>query len=163
MHLTSISLKSLILFISLILFFIPSQVFPEEESEGWKQFSDMPEQRTSSASVSVNGKIYVFGGLNNSEQATDTIFVYNSKNDKWESASPMPKSLHHLGAAIYDGKIFVVGGGISTGASYSKLNHGYTNTSIPEFGLIIPLVMVASFGFLIFILRLKMNLQPGFR
>lgn len=82
-------------------------VFAEESPEGWERLSDMPEVRSEMESVAIDGKIYAIGGLNNREQATNTVFILDTKDDSWHTGTPMPVSLHHAGAAAYENKIYV--------------------------------------------------------
>ena len=85
-------------------------VFAEESPEGWERLSDMPEVRSEMKSVVIEGKIYSIGGLNNRDQATNTVFILDTKDNSWHTGTPMPVSLHHAGAATYENKIYVVGG-----------------------------------------------------
>ena len=84
--------------------------YAEEPPDGWERLPDMPEVRSEMESVAVGEKIYVVGGLNNREQATDTVFIFDTVDNSWTSGTSMPVSLHHAGAAYHDGKLYVVGG-----------------------------------------------------
>lgn len=75
----------------------------------------------SSAAITVNGSIYVFGG----EQPTGT-FSNNEKFDvisgTWTSDINMPTARHGLVAVAIDNVIYVIGGGPQPGGSSSSLN-----------------------------------------
>ena len=68
--------------ICVVLLSLPESFAEEESSESWKTLSDLPERRTSSAAVTLDDKVYIIGGLNNKDEDTDTVFVYDPSNDK---------------------------------------------------------------------------------
>ena len=63
----------------------PITGFAQESPEGWERLSDMPETRSEMKSVAVDDKIYVIGGLNNREFATNTIFIFDTKDNSWST------------------------------------------------------------------------------
>jgi N-acetylneuraminic acid mutarotase len=70
----------------------------------------------------LNGKVYIIGGFDESNQSTTTVEVYDPIADKWTTAAPLPQPLDHTAAASYDGKLYVVGGGyLSRDALSNKL------------------------------------------
>ena len=95
---------------SITLFHFSVAAYAEESPDGWERLPDMPEVRSEMESVAVGEKIYVVGGLNNREQATDTVFIFDTMDNSWTSGTSMPISLHHAGAAYHDGNLYVVGG-----------------------------------------------------
>jgi N-acetylneuraminic acid mutarotase len=84
--------------IYIILFSLPESFAEEEEepSESWKTLSELPERRTSSAAVTLDDKVYVIGGLNNKDEDTNTVFVYDPSSDEWTNVSPIPLTLQHM-------------------------------------------------------------------
>jgi glucose/arabinose dehydrogenase len=112
--------------LKLALFLLPllfsfSLSFAEEPSEGWKRLSDMPEVRSEMEAVAIGDKIYVAGGLNNSREGTNTVFIYNIKEDNWELGTSMQLSLHHAGATSFNEKLYVVGGYLDSWKPSSSL------------------------------------------
>jgi len=93
-----------------VLFFFPLASFAQEPSEGWQRLKDMPEIRSEMEAATIGDKIYVVGGLNNKGEATNTVFIYDTKEDTWSLGTPMPLSLHHAGATSFNEKLYVVGG-----------------------------------------------------
>lgn len=92
----------------------PPQLKLEKElpdpSEEWQRLQDMPEVRSEIEAAAIGDKIYVVGGLNNKEEATNTVFIFETKDAVWSIGTPMPLSLHHGAAASYDEKLYIVGG-----------------------------------------------------
>ena len=113
---------------------IPQSFAEEEPKETWKELSGIPEKRTSSAAVSLNEKIYVLGGLNNKDEETGTVFVYDPKVDSWNSGTAMPTSLHHMDAVTDGKKIYVVGGYAGNWKPSDKLLIYDSNLDSWEFG-----------------------------
>ena len=76
----------------------------------WKSGTKMPTPRSETASVLLDGKIYVIGGLDKSDKPLDIVEVYDVKKDKWSSAAALPIPLDHSGADVFNQKIYLVGG-----------------------------------------------------
>lgn len=73
-----------------------------------------PTRRFDAASALYNGRIYVFGG--GEDTTEDRVSAYNIADDKWETGlAPMPKALRRCRATILSGKIYVIGGRDSAG------------------------------------------------
>jgi len=82
----------------------------------------LPTPRSEIAGAALNGKVYIIGGFDESNQSTTTVEVYDPIADKWTTAAPLPQPLDHTAAASYDGKLYVVGGGyLSRDALSNKL------------------------------------------
>ena len=84
----------LVFFLLSLLFSFPLS-FAQEPSEGWQTLNDLPEVRSEMEASAIDDKIYVVGGLNNKGEGTDTVFIYDIKEDTWNLGTPMPLSLHH--------------------------------------------------------------------
>ena len=72
----------------------------------------MPEARRGHMACAVNGKIYVFGGKDSSNSATDTVSIYDPASDTWSSGAAMPYKATY-GAAVWvasKSRIYYVGG-----------------------------------------------------
>ncbi len=90
----------------------------------WTTHADLPTVRSGIAAVTVDNKIYVFGG-EGPEGAFDENEVYDPATDSWTTAAPMPTARHGLGAAEVDGVIYVIGGGPTPGLSVSGANEAF--------------------------------------
>jgi N-acetylneuraminic acid mutarotase len=99
---------------------IPNQTFPsgklfvetpEEPSEEiWENLAPMPTPRTEVAVAAIDHKIYVLGGFDRTNRATDVVEVYNIISNTWETSLRLPIPMHHVGATSYSGEIYVIGG-----------------------------------------------------
>jgi N-acetylneuraminic acid mutarotase len=93
----------------------------------WKAKAPMPGPRAwPSGAVTINGKIYVPGGLNADANPTKSLFVYNPTTDTWVKKAAMPVASYGGAAVAINGKLFVV-----TPSGSSTLLHRYdpaTNT-----------------------------------
>jgi len=75
----------------------------------WFTVSNMPTARAGAAYVTLDGKIYVIGGVIN-HVTTNIVEVYDPSTDTWETKSSMPTARLLAGACVLNGKIYVVGG-----------------------------------------------------
>ena len=76
----------------------------------WKTGARMPTPRSETASALLGDKIYIMGGLDETDKPLDTVEVYDVKSDKWSTAAPLPIPLDHSGADVLDQKIYLAGG-----------------------------------------------------
>ena len=79
-------------------------------TDTWTEKSRMPEKRADLAACAINGRIYVFGGVDGSMAPTPTVYEYNPKTDEWIKMSDMQVPREALSADTVDGKIYAVGG-----------------------------------------------------
>jgi hypothetical protein len=68
----------------------------------------MPTVRTAFTGAALNGIIYVAGGYNGGQLATNV--VYNPLTDSWSSASSLPSPVDSASAAAANGSLYVMGG-----------------------------------------------------
>ena len=62
----------------------------EENGLSWSCKADLPDERCHAASVVHEGKIWVMGGLVNS-QPSASVSIYDPEADVWEAAPPLPR------------------------------------------------------------------------
>ena len=75
----------------------------------WKAKASMPSPRAwPSGAVTINGKIYVPGGLNADANPTKTLFVYNPGTNTWVKKAAMPVASYGGAAVAISGKLYVV-------------------------------------------------------
>lgn len=87
-------------------------------SEVWSSAPDIPTARNSHAAAVIDGKIYVVGGRQYTEQPNGeyasvnvaSLEVYDPEAERWETRSPLPQAAGGLSAAVLDGKLYVFGG-----------------------------------------------------
>jgi len=75
------------------------------------QKSPMLTGRSGASASSVNGIIYVIGGVKPGGVASNEVEAYNPVTDQWETKTPMPTARWALSTAVVDGKIFAMGSG----------------------------------------------------
>lgn len=77
----------------------------------WARMPDVatgPIQET--ATVAVDGKIYVLGGFNASSGVVPRVSVFDPVACSWSEGPPLPRAVHHINAAVVANTIFVLGG-----------------------------------------------------
>jgi hypothetical protein len=75
----------------------------------WKKGAPFPEPDEELYGFAANGKLYVFGGLDEGK-ARGVAYEYNPATDKWTKKTSMPRPAHHAALAAANGKIYVMGG-----------------------------------------------------
>ena len=79
--------------------------------EGWGLKTPAPTNRNQLPAASVDGKIYVIGGvLNGYSAALSTVEEYDPASDSWATRAQMQVARYNLASAVLDGKIYAIGG-----------------------------------------------------
>jgi len=86
----------------------PSADKPSAEKP-WVTLAALPQPATDLAGVAVNGKLYLFGGLDGI-RPTGLVLEYDAATDAWTKKKPMPVNLHRFAVAAYGDKIYLFGG-----------------------------------------------------
>jgi N-acetylneuraminic acid mutarotase len=84
-------------------------------TNAWATKTDLPFAQPEHQSAiwrTVNGKIYLIGGLDSSAPATlyGDVWEYNPSNDTWTQKTSMPTPREDFGSAVYNGKVYCFGG-----------------------------------------------------
>ncbi|MEL7434758.1 MAG: kelch repeat-containing protein [Chloroflexota bacterium] len=87
-------------------------------TEEWSPAPDMPTARNSHAAAVIDGKMYIVGGRQFTEQANGeyasvnvaSLEVYDPEAESWETLAPLPQAAGGITAAAVDGKLYVFGG-----------------------------------------------------
>src|SRR3972149_10705125 len=77
----------------------------------WNIKKSLQTARSHPATVSYNGKIYVFGGGGPNFLSLDTIEIYDPQSDTWSWGRTMPTHRSGAVAALVGEKGYVIGGG----------------------------------------------------
>src|SRR3990167_5651463 len=81
----------------------------------WTKCAPFPEPSQEIGGTSVNGKLYVIGGLpfaaGQSPAPKGIVWEYDGATDKWAKRKNMPAPAHHVAVTSYRGKLYVFGGG----------------------------------------------------
>ncbi|MGE0062338.1 MAG: kelch repeat-containing protein [Xanthobacteraceae bacterium] len=75
----------------------------------WVTLAPLPQPATDLAGVAVNGKLYLFGGLDGI-RPSGLAFEYDAATDSWTKKKPMPVNLHRFAVAAYGDRIYLFGG-----------------------------------------------------
>jgi N-acetylneuraminic acid mutarotase len=79
-------------------------------TDTWTVGAPMPEPRSDAVAIEYGGKIYVFGGFDETGAIRDTTFIYDISSDTWTVGAPMPEPrANPVGGKCADG-IHVIGG-----------------------------------------------------
>ena len=79
-------------------------------TDQWTQKTDLPMQVQSPILRAVNGKLYLIGGLDETQAARADVYEYDPDANTWTKKADMPTAREDMGSAVYDGKIYVFGG-----------------------------------------------------
>jgi N-acetylneuraminic acid mutarotase len=97
---------------------------PEPDRGVWGTAAPALTKRTEVAAGTVNGKIYVVGGFEETSLSnvmnlaiTPSLQAYDPSTDRWTSKAPMPVGLHHVGIGVTGGRLYVIGGYRQSGLS----------------------------------------------
>jgi len=77
----------------------------------WKIKKSLCTARSHPATVSYQGKIYVFGGGGPNFLSLDTVEIYDPARDEWSWGRTMPTHRSGAAAALIGEKVYVIGGG----------------------------------------------------
>jgi N-acetylneuraminic acid mutarotase len=89
-------------------------------ADSYRALAPIPVKRCSAIAETVNGKIYVIGGLEPLENGMGTRVtgrneMYDPATNTWTERSPMPTSRDHAFSGVVNNKIYVIGGRIGAG------------------------------------------------
>jgi len=76
----------------------------------WGPATFMLHERSESALVELDGRMYVLGGYPGDRIPSDVVQVWDSRTDVWELGPPLPMPLHHVTAVGLNGKLYAIGG-----------------------------------------------------
>ena len=85
----------------------------DPESKTWESLPDLPVSIFAPGIAVVEDKILVVGGSmieNESQVASDRVYVFDVSKNSWGMASPLPKGIQFPGVAFIDDRIYVIGG-----------------------------------------------------
>jgi N-acetylneuraminic acid mutarotase len=74
--------------------------------EGWDFVTTMPEGRQGHAMVAIGKKLYIVGGVGE----TDDTLIYDVDDRSWTTGAPLPEGRDHLRAIVRNGHVWALGG-----------------------------------------------------
>lgn len=86
--------------------------FYDPATDSWRFAANVPVRKTNSAGATANGKLYVFGGLEQPLFFSNwkNVDAYDPATNTWSAAPPMPTTRVASNAVALDGLIYVMGG-----------------------------------------------------
>ena len=98
--------------------------YKHNQSTGlWTHVADLEVERRNHTAVTINDKIYVFGGLSDSGRLND-LLEYDPQSNTWTTKAVGPDTLEgHAAVAGSDGKMYVYGG--NNGTTYQNKIYSY--------------------------------------
>jgi len=87
-------------------------------SDAWTRLADKPLPVANASAVSIDGLIYVPGGLDEQNRVRGTLEIYNSQDDTWMQGEPLPAAVCAYAVASHGRGFYVMGGW--DGAEYSS-------------------------------------------
>ncbi len=92
--------------------------FSQTGDGSWSTKAPIPTARKeiANSTVSLNGKIYVIGGVESNGTISNKVEVYEVASDSWSEVANLPIRVWRSSATALEGKIYVLGGYTSTAA-----------------------------------------------
>jgi N-acetylneuraminic acid mutarotase len=88
----------------------PMVTSPDTQA-AWISAAPMAEPRQELYPETLDGKIYVAGGINNPNTAfTDSFDAYDPVTDQWTKLASLPEARHHITLTAVNGRIYGIGG-----------------------------------------------------
>jgi DNA-binding CsgD family transcriptional regulator len=81
----------------------------DPRTNDWTELAELPISVYDSGVVTYEGKIYMFGGINEGKPITD-VMRYDPSTDAWTLLTPMPDNRAHPGVLALEDKLYVIGG-----------------------------------------------------
>ncbi|MCP3423172.1 Kelch repeat-containing protein [Nocardioides pinisoli] len=89
----------------------------DPHTRAWKTSKvEMPVGLASFEGVAIDGRIFVFGGLDAASQPTDFSAVLDTSSGRWTALPPIPHARYAHTVTLHEGRIYVVGGESVAGA-----------------------------------------------
>lgn len=80
-------------------------------AQGWQPRAPMPTPRRGATAVTLNGKVWVIGGMQTGHSTLDVVEVYDPQNNSWDTSQPhLLNSRGNATARVWNGKIYLFGG-----------------------------------------------------
>jgi len=95
-------------------------------ADSWTSLATSPDYYFVAPAVHFNGKIYNFGGYDQTFQPTNATRIYDIGSNTWTTpGAPMPAALGGMAAALWNGIVYVAGGSPDIGASVVNTLYAY--------------------------------------
>lgn len=81
-------------------------------TDSWTTLASLPTARGGATAQSLNGLIYVIGGMNSQGASLATVEVFNPQNGTWQTGASLQTRRDNPGSAVVNGELYVFGGRI---------------------------------------------------
>jgi N-acetylneuraminic acid mutarotase len=122
--------KSLTIMAILLVLLSTLHLSSAAEGGTWISKAPMPTARGGLGVVSVDGKIYAIGGMNNNSYLSVNE-EYDPVTDKWTTKTPMPTARSGFAIAVYRNRIYIFGGTTGNSTADSSGFTGVTEVYTP--------------------------------
>src|SRR5262249_49901147 len=79
-------------------------------SAGWSTAARLPEPLLDAHAATLDGKIYVAGGLDTAGHPTSHAYRYDPATDRWERIADLPGPRHGMPLAVWGDTLYALGG-----------------------------------------------------
>ncbi len=76
----------------------------------WRELPDMPVGKWETATVSVDGKLYLFAGYTSGVRSSKRSDIFDPKDGTWTRIQDMPSAVTHINAVLDDRTVWFAGG-----------------------------------------------------
>ena len=81
---------------------------------GWREGPDAPFARLEMATATLDGRIWIAGGLEPDGAVTDALNVYDPALGEWTEGPHLPAAVHHAALASDGARLILIGGYLAT-------------------------------------------------
>ena len=76
----------------------------------WSAAVSLPERLQENHAAVVDGKVYVAGGINSSNETTRVAYRFDAQRNSWERIADLPEPRHHMPLVAVEGMLYAIGG-----------------------------------------------------
>jgi N-acetylneuraminic acid mutarotase len=87
----------------------------DPQRDSWQALAPLPEARAGYALAAVEGKLYLFGGVDGAQTPRAEVWQYNPDLDTWQPQTAMSEPRAGLGSVVIDDQVFLIGGENASG------------------------------------------------
>jgi N-acetylneuraminic acid mutarotase len=98
----------------------------DPSNDNWVSGVSLPGEVQYGTSITINGKIYLVGGRNASEQNINQVLCFDPATNQWSAKANMPTARHGMKLVLFENRIWAIGGYTST---YSNRVESYDPTT----------------------------------
>jgi DNA-binding CsgD family transcriptional regulator/N-acetylneuraminic acid mutarotase len=93
----------------------------KKEIPRWILHTNIPISIYNHVAISFEDQIILIGGCNDKE-VLNTVYVFDTENEKWSEGTSLPKPLYDVGIVKIGGELFIPGGKTLDGITLNELN-----------------------------------------